>query len=176
MWSQRSIILVVAAMLVVVAVGCAEKDYPSPRRVANEASGARAATVDSFFDPMITNAAAYDLSLADFHFVPHTVHLNPHGEQRLDQLTTVLQSYGGVIRYETFRTDEEFVDGRLEAVRTYVLARGCDPEKVEVQSMLSGGRGRSAEEAIAATKATSKKEQRTDAFNPGELLGGGGSE
>jgi hypothetical protein len=99
---------------------------------------------------MADNALLHDMSVADLHFVPHTHELSGTGIARLDRMAVLLDTYGGTVRYETFSTDARFVQARLDHVREYIATTGCDMGRVEVKAMLSGGRGMSAEKAIAA--------------------------
>lgn len=102
---------------------------------------------------MADNAAMQDMSLADFHFVAHTTELSGTGVERLDRLAAILNTYGGVVRYETFITDDELIIGRLDHVREYLAMAGCDMEVSGVKPMMSGGRGLAADRAIEIRKA-----------------------
>jgi len=97
---------------------------------------------------MSDNALLHDMSVADFHFVPHTAELSGTGAARLNRMATLLDTYGGTVRYETFNTDEAFVKHRLEHVHEYLALTGCDMGRVQVKAMLSGGRGMAASKAI----------------------------
>lgn len=100
------------------------------------------------FTNMADNAMLHDMSVADIHFVPHTAELSGTGAARLNRMATLLDTYGGTVRYETFNTDEAFVKLRLEHVREYLALTGCDMGRVEIKAMISGGRGTSASKAI----------------------------
>jgi hypothetical protein len=99
------------------------------------------------FTYMVDNAMLHDMSVADVHFVPHTAELSGTGAARLNRMATLLDAYGGTVRYETFSTDDAMVKHRLEHVREYLALTGCDMGRVEIKAMISGGRG------LAATKA-----------------------
>ena len=103
-----------------------------------------------FFDPMAQSAAAHDMSVADIHFAPRTSVLNGLGVRRLEQLRPTLVRYGGTVRYETRSTDSDRIDARLASITAYLSESGVDMANVEVTDMISGGRGMSAKEAIAA--------------------------
>ncbi|NOS99399.1 MAG: hypothetical protein HOP29_02095 [Phycisphaerales bacterium] len=103
-----------------------------------------------FYEPMIDNGAAHDMSVADVHFVPHNTELNDLGTHRLDRLILVLDRYGGTVRYETLETDEDMMGARLASVERYLATAGLDMSRVEVKSMMSGGRGTTAARAAAA--------------------------
>ncbi len=100
------------------------------------------------FTNMADNAILQDMSVADVHFVPHTAELSGTGAARLNRMATLLDTYGGIVRYETFNTDEAFVKQRLEHVREYLALTGCDMGRVEIKAMISGGRGTPATKAI----------------------------
>jgi len=99
-------------------------------------------------DDMADNAMARDMSVADFHFVGHTAELSGTGTVRLDRMAQFLDTYGGMVRYETVQTDEGLINQRLEHVREYLALTGCDMERVEIKAMMSGGRGTPAVKAI----------------------------
>ncbi len=100
------------------------------------------------FVNMADNAMLHDMSVADIHFVPHTTELSGTGATRLNRMATLLDTYGGTVRYETFNTDEELVNRRIEHVREYLALAGCDMGRVDVKTGLSGGRGMAADRAI----------------------------
>jgi len=133
------------------AVGACRQAEDSGRQALRSTADARLATYRSF-SYMADNAAMHDLSIADFHFVPHTTELNGTGVARLDRLAGALKVYGGTVRYETFSTNNELLDQRMAHVREYLALTGCDMERVQVETKLSGGRGLSAEDAIKIRK------------------------
>ena len=99
---------------------------------------------------MVDNGMMHDMALADIHFVPHTAELSGTGTARLDRLSVLLDAYGGVIRYETFLTDEILVQQRLAHVREYLETIDCDVDRVKVRALMSGGRGMPGDEALTA--------------------------
>ena len=101
------------------------------------------------FTNMADNAMLHDMSVADIHFVPHTAELSGTGAARLNRMATLLDTYGGTVRYETFNTDETFVKQRLDHVHEYLALTGCDMGRVQVKAMISGGRGMTATNAFA---------------------------
>jgi len=100
------------------------------------------------FVTMADNAMLHDMSVADFHFVPHTTELSGTGAARLNRMATLLDTYGGTVRYETLNTDEAFVQLRIDHVHEYLALTGCDMGRVDVKAMISGGRGIAADRAI----------------------------
>jgi len=101
-----------------------------------------------YYTDMADNAMLQDMSVADIHFVPHTAELSGTGAARLNRMATLLDTYGGTVRYETFNANEEMVKHRLEHVREYLALTGCDMGRVQVKTMISGGRGMTASKAI----------------------------
>ena len=100
------------------------------------------------FTNMADNAMLHDMSVADIHFVPHTAELSGTGAARLNRMATLLDAYGGTVRYETYLTDEPLVKQRLDHVREYLALTGCDMGRVDIKAMISGGRGLTASKAI----------------------------
>lgn len=98
----------------------------------------------------VDNAILHDMSLADFHFIPHSTELSGSGVARLDRMAIMLDTYGGVVRYEPSTTDKTLIQGRLDHVREYLTLVGCSMEKIALTTALSGGRGGRASEAVEA--------------------------
>ncbi len=105
---------------------------------------------------MVDNAILHDMSLADFHFVPHSTELSGSGVARLDRMALMLDTYGGVVRYEASTTDEKLIKERLDHVKEYLTLVGCSMEKVALTTQLSGGRGMSVATSIEAEDAAHK--------------------
>jgi hypothetical protein len=106
---------------------------------------------------MADNAMLHDMSVADIHFVPHSAELSGTGAARLNRMATLLDAYGGTVRYETFITDEALVKQRLDNVREYLALTGCEMDRVSIKTMMSGGRGMMATKAIKVdAKGTAK--------------------
>lgn len=97
---------------------------------------------------MVDNAMLHDMSISDMHFIPHTDELSSTGIARLDRMALLLDAYGGTVRYDTAMSDQFTVSQRIEHVREYLAATGCDMGRVDVRAMLSGGRGMPAAEAL----------------------------
>ena len=120
------------------------------------------------FTYMADNALMHDMSVAEIHFVPHTRELSGTGIARLDRMALILDTYGGTVRYETFVTDEAFIQKRLDHVHEYLATTGCDMSRVEVKAMMSGGRGMSAVNALAA-EAKAAQAQESGGFSTSGL-------
>ena len=101
------------------------------------------------FTYMVDNAILRDMSVADIHFVSHTSELNGIGAARLERMATLLNTYGGIVRYETTLGDESLISERLSHMREFLDAAGCDLERVQFALMPPGGRGLPGREAVA---------------------------
>jgi hypothetical protein len=144
----KSAILITSTIMMLATVGCESiKEQQNPlwnQPLARD-------TLDQYYEPMIDNAVAQNMTVAECHFVPHTAKLNSLGVHRLDRIIKVLRKYGGVVRYETFSKDEEAVDNRLAEIGQHLAATGLEMSNVSVESKMSGGRGVSALEAFRGT-------------------------
>ena len=121
---------------------------------------------------MVDNAIAHDMSVVDFHFVAHTGELSGTGVARLDRMAHFLEAYGGTVRYERMLSDAELIERRLVHVREYLALAGCDMERVEVTTMISGGRGMPATKAIEIDEQGAKPEAEGGEGQPLGLVGG----
>ena len=138
--------LALPAVLTLLAVGC--ESETKERREAFTQKLTEPASLDAFDEPMIRNAAAHNMVLADGHFFPHTAELNGLGAQQLDRMSETLERFNGTVRYETRSEDEELIAIRLANVKQYLTDTGLDTTSIEVKASLSGGRTFSAMEAI----------------------------
>jgi hypothetical protein len=131
----------------------------------------------SHWRDMADNALLQDMSLADVHFVSHSGELNGTGAARLDRLSPLLDVYGGTVRYETELTDDEEVAKRLEHISEFLATTGCNMDRVQIEAMMSGGRGMSAKDAIQARDRTfpSGPSAAGARPQPGPMQAGGGA-
>jgi len=143
-------VLMVALAMTIATIGCEEDLKANRDRLTGQPIEPR--VQHRFYRPMTMNAAMHDMSVADIHFVPHTDELNGLGVTRLSDLAIILDRYGGTVRYETFVKDRDRVNARLASIERYLTETGIDMTHVEVASKLSGGRGMTAKDAIAAKK------------------------
>lgn len=103
---------------------------------------------DPHWRQMADNAMISDMTVADFHFVPHTAELSGSGVERLSRLAPYLESYGGTVRYDALIRSKELIEARLANVREYLESTGTDMSRVEVTAGLSGGRSTPASDLI----------------------------
>lgn len=140
-----------AVVIAILLAGCADMQVQQDPLLSQQLD---CTAMHRYYDPMIANGAAYDMSVADIHFFPHSNHLNDLGVRRLDRLRAALEGHGGTVRYETRSTDEDGNAARVEEITHYLVDSGLDMTHVEVAAMMSGGRGMAAMEALEArTKA-----------------------
>jgi len=141
--------LVMLCGLVVVVSGCQQPIETSTQRMTHQMDYAKRNKFPHLTN-MVDNAILYDMTIADLHFVPHTSELSGTGVSRLDRLVPILNTYGGVVRYETQEKNAKLVNMRMAHAREYLALAGCSMDHVEVKTMISGGRSRPASEAIDA--------------------------
>ena len=121
---------------------------------------------------MVDNAILHDMSIADIHFIPHSIELSGTGVARLDRMAPLLDTYGGIVRYETVLMDDDMIASRLDHVREYLDLTGCDMSRVELKVMLSGGRGMPASNAIQGEENVAAQ-QKSNAAPASGLSGSG---
>lgn len=136
-------------LVVVVMAGCGSKKMPTAHDRQMQAMDRSKEDPKVHFTYMVDNAILHDMSISDIHFIPHSNELSGTGVFRLDRMAPLLNTYGGIVRYETIETDKERLKARISYVEEYLSVVGCDMENIEVKIMLSGGRGMSASKALA---------------------------
>jgi len=179
---SRSFVLTIvfpAAAIVCVASGCQQCKVCDDPLTENEKTlrklDASGKAPQEHWNDMADNAMLHDMTVADFHFVPHSGEISGTGAARLDRMATLLDAYGGTVRYETFEPDEALVKKRLEHVKEYLTTTGCDMKRVDIKAMISGGRGINANKAIMVDiKGTGKEASgKTKTIGAPVMVGGG---
>ncbi len=145
-WKKRSMLL---CGFVLVWTGCQQPIVTSTQRMTDKMDHTKRNRFPHLTN-MVDNAILYDMTIADLHFVPHTAELSGTGVARLDRLVPLLNAYGGVVRYDTALRDMKLVDKRISHTKEYLVLAGCTMDRVEVKTMISGGRGLPAEDAVDA--------------------------
>lgn len=142
---MRSLLTCAAALC----VACAACNSPSPRLNAPP-HGVPEATSDmqGMYVYMTDNALLTDMCISDVHFLPHRAMLNTLGQQRLSRLASLLDAYGGEIRYSTNLDDEELIEARTGVITDFLCEAGIDVWAHLVSCDLPGGRGMDAREVI----------------------------
>lgn len=138
--------LVVAATAAVLVMGC---NMPG-RRLNAPPHGQPYKTADmqGTLTYMVDNALLADMTVSDMHFLPHRAALNDLGTQRLSRLASLMEAYGGTIRFNTDLTDEELIARRTEVVVDFLTQAGIDTTREVVVRDMPGGDGMQASEAL----------------------------
>ena len=153
-----SVILAAGVSLFVLSAGChgPENDLTNTELHMANMENAKG-QYGRHLDDMVDNAI-----LADIHFVAHTGELSGTGVARLNRMAHLLNTYGGTVRYETDLADAQLVSQRLDHVREYLTMTGANMDRVQVKTMISGGRGMTARKAVEVDlKGTAKPEGST---------------
>ena len=100
------------------------------------------------FTYMADNALLADMTVSDMHFLPHRALLNDLGEQRLSRLASLMEAYGGTVRFNTDLTAEGLIEERTKVVIDFLAEAGIDTTREVVRHEMPGGRGMLATEAI----------------------------
>jgi len=145
----KELVSLLGGVAVAVLAGC-HGDYRTATQRNMDQMDRELAAPRDYFVNQVDNAILHDMSLADFHFIPHSKELSGSGVARLDRMALMLDTYGGTVRYETGITDEALIKGRLDNVKEYLTLVGVSMEKVALATSLSGGRGGSVRDALAA--------------------------
>jgi len=106
------------------------------------------ADLQGTFVYMTDNALLADMTMCDMHFMPHRDRLTTLGDTRLQRLASLMQEYGGEIRFNTDLEDEALVSARTRTLTEALLSYGVDTTSQVVKRDLSGGKGYDAVEAI----------------------------
>ena len=139
-------LFVCSAMLCAICAGC---NSPSPRLNAPP-HGVPEATSDmqGTYVYMVDNALLSDMCISDVHFVPHRAMLNTLGEQRLSRLASLMEVYGGEVRFSTNLEDDDLIGRRTETILEFLAEAGVDTTADTVRRDLPGGEGMAAREVI----------------------------
>lgn len=145
----KELVSLLSGVAVVVLAGCHGDCRTATQQNMDRMDREQAAPRD-YLANQVDNAILHDMSLADFHFIPHSKELSGSGVARLDRMALMLDTYGGTVRYETALTDKALIKGRLDNVKEYLTLVGVSMEKVALTTALSGGRGGVVRDALVA--------------------------
>jgi hypothetical protein len=106
------------------------------------------ADLQGTFAYMADNALLADMTVSDMHFLPHRSLLNDLGVQRLNRLASLMEAYGGTIRFNTELTDEDLIARRTGVIMDFLAQAGVDTTREVVLRDMPGGAGMAATEAI----------------------------
>ena len=142
---MRALMICVLA-LTVASVGC---NSPTPRiNAPPHGTAEKVNPLQSTYVYMSDNALLADMTVSDIHFFPDRPLLNSLGEQRLSRLASLMDAYGGKIRFSTDSRDKDLVAGRIAAVTDYLREAGVDVLADVVERDEPGGRGMDATEVM----------------------------
>ena len=128
---------------------CTACNSPDPRLNAPPHGVAeRTSAMRTMYTHMIDNALLANMTVCDIHFLPHRAMLSPLGEERLSRLASLMQAYGGVIRFDTEVEDDELTEQRITTIVDFLREAGIDTMTEVVRRDLPGGRKMDATEAI----------------------------
>ncbi len=142
--------LAIGLALVGLGMGCKGQDrrmFPSAAEQSAKMDAAKNRQ-RGHWQQMADNAILSDMAVYDSNFIPNSSELSGTGAERLSRMAAYLDTYGGVVRYDTLIDNEELVQARLDNVREYIEVTGADLSRVEVKASLASGRSLSAGEAI----------------------------
>lgn len=142
------VVRAMAAACALAVVGCAGGGRKTATDVQLEKIRAMRDRSHEHEQNMINNAVLADMSLAEFHFIPHSTELSGSGVKRLDRMAPMLDTYGGTVRYAGNVSDDELVKQRIAHVHEYLAMTGCNMDRVKIEPGLAGGQGMQARDAL----------------------------
>lgn len=121
---------------------------------------------------MTDNALLADMTVSDRHFMPHRAMLNSLGTQRLARLVSLMDAYGGTIRFNS-SVEDDLKHQRMDTVRQFLADAGVDTSKEVLVEDLPGGSGMDAKEAllIKANEGTYDPDKRGSSSASGTTIG-----
>lgn len=170
--SYRCFMILISAALVT--GGC--KNYESASDRQHQRMNQTQDDYGDHFAHMVDNAILRDMSLADFHFIPHSSELSGVGVVRLERMARLLNVYGGTVNYVARETDQSMIKKRLDHVQEFLTLSGCDMDRVKIQVGISGGYGGPAEEGVTAYRASEVGAQSGSGQAPDAMSGLGNSQ
>lgn len=144
---MRSFALI-AALVGVAALGCRS----SSSRLNAPPHGAQADAppdLQGTFVYMSDNALLESMDVSDHHFLPHRAILTTLGKQRLNRLASLIEEYGGSIRFNTKLEDDLLVSQRTDSIVEYLGDIGVDTSTTMVtRDARDSATNKAADEAI----------------------------
>lgn len=168
----RTVFFATAALLLLTACNEPKQRLNAPPHGTAE----KTTDMQGTFAYMSDNAMLADMSVADMHFLPHRAQLTTLGEERLARLVSLMEEYGGVIRFNTSLEDQALVDARTRTIMDFLAEAGVDTTKEVLTRDLPGGDGMDANEAILikAKEGTYGGTKRNVSANGAGAMGGAG--
>jgi hypothetical protein len=97
---------------------------------------------------MVDNAMLGDMNMSSVHFVPHQAELNSLGVRRLKRFASLLDIYGGTLRYDGAEADPQLRAARMQKLSEFLVDAGIKKDRFNVAEALAGGRGMAGSEAL----------------------------
>jgi hypothetical protein len=163
---MNRLLLSAAAGLLWLSAGC--NDATPDARLNAPPHGEPTETRDTqgTFVYMGDNALLANMTVTDTHFLPHRAQLSSLGQERVMRLASLMEAYGGVIRFSSDLDDEKLVAARIDTLRNCLTECGLTVTTETVARDLPGGDGMRATETalIRASEGT---------YNPKKKKNGG---
>lgn len=97
---------------------------------------------------MVDNGLLATMTVSDIHFMPDRPLLNSLGEERLRRLASLLEAYGGAIRFNSDVSDPQLLQRRSEAIVAFLQSCGIATAAESVRQEMAGGPGIEGTQAI----------------------------
>ncbi len=169
---RQNLLFAIVGVIAISAVGC---NSPGNNKLSSTARAHR--KMDTMkrnyghhLTDMADSAMLHDMAIVDEHFVPHTTELNGTGAARLERMAILLNTYGGIVRYDSRSASSDMVGDRIAHIREYLEVSGCDMSRVKVESMIGGGYGERASRSIAVDDRGPAAAEGSGADSPSALL------
>jgi hypothetical protein len=121
---------------------------PHGQPLQDEDGRAKVSDLQGTFVYMADNALLANMTVSDMHFLPHRAQLNTVGRERVARLASLMDAYGGTIRFNSDDRDEALRRDRLDAVLECLMEMGCYATTETIREDLPGGAGIDATEAV----------------------------
>lgn len=125
------------------------------------------------FTYMVDNALLADMTVSDMHFLPHRAQLSDLGMERLNRLASLIEAYGGTIRFNSDLEDRALIDQRLTTVCEYLAEAGMDTTSEIVKEDMPGGRGMDAGQVILIRKNEGAYKEKSSSSSSATAAPGG---
>lgn len=143
----RSTLAITLTIAVAAAAGCAS-DPKQRLNAPPHGEPTKTSDLQGTFVYMNDNALLANMTVCDMHFHAHRASLNGAGVERLSRLASLIETYGGSIRFDTRCEDESLNKKRLETIREFLTEAGIDTSADVVKADIAGGEGMDATEAV----------------------------
>ena len=134
---------------VILCFGCETQDEGNSRLNAPPQGAAdRPHVLQEPYVFMVDNAMLGDMNMSSVHFVPHQAELNSLGVRRLKRFASLLDIYGGTLRYDGVEADPQLRAARMQKLSEFLVDAGIKKDRFNVAEALAGGVGMAGGEAL----------------------------